>query len=257
MRRVLQGSTVGLAVFMLAAATVSASILYQDDFSGSSGADLNGTAPDIGAGTWLSDTDANSWKADGSNAGGDSESAFLAFAPVAGKIYTLTVNMNVDNDEGKWFAMGFAKTYTVDKSHASGSTIGTAWMLYKGADTTAPQQEITTFLGGATATTGGVGYNFEDQGDVELKVVLDTTDGGTGAAWDVEWFFQGNSIRTAANSFGATGASGISYVGISAEGSASGVVHDMTLEVIPEPATLGLLGLSAAALIGARRFLLV
>ena len=99
-----------LAVFGAALPSTSATI-YFDDFNGSSGTDLAGTAPDVrpGSETWASGTADSGipgvrWKADGSvlasTTGGGGVSAVLPFSPASGNIYELSVRLNPTRTDG-------------------------------------------------------------------------------------------------------------------------------------------------------------
>lgn len=88
-----------------------ASVIYQDDFSGSGTTLLNGAAPDArpGSEVWNAGSD---WTTDGhvSGASGNASStAYLPFIPESGKVYRLSVNMEVIStaNEKNWVAMGF------------------------------------------------------------------------------------------------------------------------------------------------------
>ena len=112
-----------LVIAVLSHATsASAAIIYSDDFSGSSGANLNGTAPDVrpGTQTW---TAATAIKADGSVSGVGHASAYLPFNPVAGNVYTMSVDVNVTGGTGgNWFALGFAADDEIFGWHSTAPT---------------------------------------------------------------------------------------------------------------------------------------
>ena len=225
-----------LAAFMIVSMqeTVSAATVYFDDFSGLSGTDLNGVAPDTrpGSETWASTTGTPApWKADGSKASSGSEVALLPFTPAVNKVYTLTLDVNPDDGTAGWFSVGFTQRGDTTQHWLSGDPSGlnaAAWMLNKGYDDSAPETEVQTFLG--LVTGGGQSHNQEEQGLVELKVVLNTS----AALWTVEWFFNGTSIR---GPVAYTTNPTINYVGFSAW-EQFGVVDNFQLdEADPAPPT--------------------
>lgn len=100
--------TTTLAGLALAAGSLQAAVIYSDIFSDTG--NLIGSSPDLGVGTWTGSTQ---WNEDGITAtisGGDDGSAFLAFTPTDGNIYTLSATVSVPSTG--WLALGFAATDT-------------------------------------------------------------------------------------------------------------------------------------------------
>ncbi len=181
---------------LLLAPATHAGIIYQDDFSGMAGS-LNGAMPDVGANNWVASSQFN---ADGSivNIGGTGTvggSATLAFTPVDGLVYTLDASLTgVSAAAGNtnWIGVGFAlgqSTLTNSTNRfIDVGTIGKAWMFHRGDP---GRTDSNAFLGTATsgaAAGNGVTFSpvFNGGGDIDLRVVLDTT-GGAGA-WTATWF---------------------------------------------------------------------
>jgi len=213
----------------VAQATLPDGPVYYDNFDGSGAADLNGTAPDVRPGpeTW---TAADAWKADGSKSSGGTRSAWLPLVPDAGKLYTLSLDVNPDvSGSSDWFALGFNSNNLTDQFHDGGNT-GFAWLLNREND--ASSSVVQTFLGGGTSGAASHDFNPDKVGFVNLKVQLDTRD----SAWTAEWFVDGSSIRGPV-AFGSNPT--INYVGFGAWSSATGAVDNFRLMVTtPEPATL-------------------
>src|SRR5690348_7440849 len=98
-----------LAATLATSSRASGQVIYQDSFSGSG--NLNGAAPDVrpGAETWV----AEDWQANGTitaPATSIGSNSFLPFIPAAGKVYSLSLEVNptTATDPTTWFAMGFA-----------------------------------------------------------------------------------------------------------------------------------------------------
>ena len=227
----LVASAVVMATFAFTTAVANAqTIIYQDDFSGSSSTDLNGTTPDTttGGNTWLADIDPlRDWKADGSIDNGAANAnrngyAFLPFTPEAGKVYTLSIDMNVT--PSSWFALGFMS----DNDTTSGGFYqestgdGSPWMLLRGNGTAGKSY--------AGPSTGG-GANLPSRDGNTVSIVLDTT----GTDW-VATFKNGS----ASNSYTYTAtdiSDDINYVGFGRHTTAIGSVDNFSLTT-PTPATV-------------------
>ena len=198
--------------------------IYFDDFSGS-GANLNGTTPDItptGTETWTAD---GTWKDNGYNAEwwNGYKAGTLPFVPDSGKVYTLSAILDADplNSEG----------YNSDPI-GIGFGGGPGFAFYdNGAGTV-------NSTGPSTVDEGGYG-----KGAISVAIVLDTT----AAAWTVEWFINDVSVRgPEAYAVNPT----ITTITIWKDWMC-GSVDDLTLT--PEPATLSLLVLGGLAMLRRRR----
>lgn len=227
-----------LVIAVLSHATsASAAIIYSDDFSGSSGANLNGTAPDVrpGTQTW---TAATAIKADGSVSGVGHASAYLPFNPVAGNVYTMSVDVNVTGGTGgNWFALGFAADDEIFGWHST-SANPTAWILARHPG----QSDSQSFLG---PNTGG-DANHAAISNGNLKVVLDTTL----PLWKVDWYINNVSVRSTSFTSNPT----INYVGLTRADNAVGLFDNFSLSTpspaaaVPEPSSLTLLAIGMVAL---------
>lgn len=225
----------------------AATTIYADDFSGTSGTNLSGLAPDTrpGTETWNTSTTEGAWKADGSmpvNTGTDlngNRNAFLPFTPLLSKVYTLSMTVNVTAGDSDWFALGFAElgaTGTGDQFHSQNTT---AWILQRHKGDQFPDD---TFSG--PNANGGVNHIFAD-GPQNLKIVLDTTT----ALWTVDFFR--NDVHLREFTYGTNPT--INHVGFSKFDDASGTVDNFSLTVIPEPSAALLGGLGMLALLRRRR----
>jgi len=233
------------------AAPLSAAVIYSDDFSGSPD-DLNGSAPDIGPGTWIA---SNVFNQDGSidpNPG----SATLAFTPADGTVYHLDASLSGVSGNGNWFALGFGSGQSdvigTNNRFINGLLIGKAWMLFRG-NTDGHQ----AFRGSDTSgTANGVGWSAlaTETGEIDMRIELDTT-GGAGA-WAATWFARnpGDSSYTVVRATETLLDESINSVGLAlANTGIDGTVESFSLTAIPEPSAAALLALSGLALMRRRR----
>jgi len=224
----------GLAVAN--SANAAAIVLYSDDFSGASTDPLHATTPDttIGTSTWIAHPN---WRADGSIAGAtgtgtlaNDQSAFLAFVPQTGKIYTLSATLAkpTGTGGGMWAGIGFTNDTlgtaagNNSESFFAGTNAAGPWMLYR-----ANANEIAAFAGPGTAD--GSGNKSPYTGTQTMTIVLDTTS----AFWKAEWFVGASSIHTFTYETNPT----ISYIGLGRENNAGANFSSFSLTVIPEPST--------------------
>jgi hypothetical protein len=191
-------------------------VIYSDDFSGDSATALNGTAPDIrpGSETWLAGA---SYKADGSVVGADNNNVFLPFTPMSGKIYILSLDVNVTAGGDAWFAFGFTAGNNTTANFANFPINAAPWLLER-QDATSTDQ--TYALTGANIS-GYVFYN-QPPGPKTLKVVLDTRR----AQWRAAWYI-GNVLLRGAVTYDTNPT--ITYVGIGKYVNAAGMVDNFKL----------------------------
>ncbi len=232
------------AVIICASHAAHAATIYSETFSDGSVATpsaLNGSTPDetTGGATWV----ASDWAENGStgtiavanNAGLDN-SAFLAFTPVAGNVYTLSMTMTVPSggSSAGWVALGFAETNTITGSFWANNT--SPWFIYR------PDTNVDSFLGVGTANSADEG-NFATSANFSIE--LDTT----GAAWTAEWFINAGTVRTETYGTNPT----IGYVGFGRENGNTSAIDNFSLTVVPEPSSALLGGLGLIALLRRRR----
>jgi MYXO-CTERM domain-containing protein len=241
----------GLALMIIPAQAVT--VLYSDDFSGDAADNLNSTTPDttIGTNTWSANTGI---KADGSAAEGATtldQSAYLAFSPVDGKIYTLsaTLSQPTGNATGsKWFAVGFTADNVNTVGLQSATNLAAPWVLWRAAGADDAGSAIRAFLGTNTANSQTIDPELFPTGTQTLTIVLDTT----ADQWSAEWFLGNTSIGEAA--FAVDTNPTINYVGFGRNDGAGIDLSSFSLtEAVPEPSAALLGGLGLLALLRRRR----
>ena len=183
--------TAAIAALSAVMSPLGAVTIFSDDFSGD-GSALNGSTPDmttVGA-AWVA---APAFRLDGSITP-TSGSATLAFTPVDGQIYTLDASLLGVTGNGNWIALGFANGQSVGTASTdrfiTGNVLGTGWMFVRGDASVNANQ---AWLGLGTGTNGGTTNseswssltNENPGGDVDMRIVLDTT-GGAGT-WTATW----------------------------------------------------------------------
>jgi len=227
------------AAWILAASTQADVITnYYDDFSGTGA--LNNTTPDTGTGLWSAHA---KFGADGSTYTDASAngSALLAFIPEAGKVYTLSVDVSslAGGGANDWVGVGFA---TSDMGIGHGLN-----QDGKGVAAVQLRQSNSAFsLYGSTTVVEHKNYGTI----ATLKLVLTTHADST--PWTVDYFADTTSLGS--YTWAAAGDPGITQVAMTAAGrTLTANVDDFTMTVVPEPATIGMLGLGALITLAIRR----
>jgi hypothetical protein len=229
-------------------------ILYSDNFDGGA-VTLNGTAPDISVTSATHGTGGN-WTAsagifqNGTLLSSGSNTGSLAFKPVNGYLYTLTMTTNFANGIG-YVGVGFAgannSTSALGSDTADG---GILWSLTRPLRTSdSIRQEAHADSTGGTGLLSPTGNSSVNPSTI--SIVLDTRD-GTGL-WDVQYLVGGSEFTSLTN-IGAAYENKINAVKFSnANNNVSNTMQSFQLTVIPEPSTYLLLTGSLTALIILRR----
>jgi hypothetical protein len=229
-------------------------ILYSDNFNGSA-VNLNGAAPDISVTNVTHGTGGN-WTAttgilqNGTLPTGGSNTASLAFKPVDGYLYTLTMTTNFADGLG-YVGVGFAGLNNTTALGANSADGGILWSLTRPLRTSdSVRQEAHADSTGGTGLLSPTGSSTVNPSTI--SVVLDTRD-GTGL-WDVQYLVGGSALTSFANigvayenKINAVKFSNVSNTGL------SNTMQSFQLTVIPEPSTWLLLTGSLTALVILRR----
>lgn len=248
------------ALFGVAGATTaSPTTIFQDNFSGSSSAELNGTAPSTGP-TGVTWTAASSWMADGSqtsNVTGNAN-AYLPYVVTSGNIYTLSAGLDPTNTSSGWFGLGFiTNTPSTGVNYwfagSGGGYFNSGPWLLVGESSTGPGGKFNPGPG-YTGTNGGAsgGYtSFATTNAVQdVSIVLNTGS----SQWTYQVF--DNNLAVAPVQTLAVNPD-IVGVAIGANGGPmpTGKVSDFSLTAspVPEPTAVGLLAVGGAALLLFRR----
>jgi hypothetical protein len=218
-------------------------MIYRDTFSrGSPGqpAILHYSQVESGQidyGMWTAQRVLDAWTTDGTKAltKGDGH-AFLPFTPAAGKVYTLSADIQTTGaDSSKYMAFGF--TNGDDLFNAWDTNIAVAdrnavawWQKF------AVTNSVSTFLG--PDTNGGLSVSGGSSGFDNFSVVLDTTE----EHWKVRWYLNGQLKRTGVYAANPE----IAFVGMG--GFAPGAVDNFSLTVLPEPSGIIIMATGLAAL---------
>lgn len=253
-----------LAALLITTGTGQAfTVIYSHDFSGGA-APLNGTAVDVGSGTWVA---ASTFSQNGTVSGTGAGTATLSFTPVDGLIYQLDARLTgtgtgANND---WLALGFADgqgTSTAnsganDNRFIQNQTVGRAWMLFR-TSPDAPVQTNTALLGsGNSGTASNLNWiNWTDVtgGEIEMRILLDTT-GGPGT-WTATWFAKrpNDTDYTMVRATTLLPDENITSVGFAKSNTAAvGTLHSFSLSIVPEPSAAMLTALGGLALLFRRR----
>ena len=168
LRKLFAAVLAALSTLALVSIPAQAAVIYQDDFSGLSTDALNGQAPDIrpGSETWVAGSE---WKADGTvTATNNDNSAFLAFTPTAGNIYTLSATFTQPSwgNSNGWAGIGFTDTNTTTSSFWANDAA--PWFLWRPSDASSADQ-VVSFLG--TGTSGSASEGTQT-GTATLSIVL-------------------------------------------------------------------------------------
>jgi hypothetical protein len=243
-----------LAVVLCALSASEAAVGYLDPLDGGD-VTLTGTAPEDRGGTGSADWTANSdgvFRANGNVDGGvGADGVFLPFTPTSGYIYTLSADVNTTSGNGntaRFITLGFAQSNGNDQ-FGDPAVTGYGTMLVRENRGAAQGRSFP----GSRAI--GDYTNFETTaGAQELRIVLDAQD-GISTNWTMAFYSDNGSGMTLRN--GPTKVDNgdygdIRYVGFTRL-DGDGTVSNFELSVIPEPASLWMVGLGMAALMGRRR----
>lgn len=222
----------GVALTLAASISLQAVVIFQEDFNGTPGANLNGTTPTIttGGATW----NANPvFDADGSVADTADGGAWLAFVPQAGEIYQLTASFDVTSGGTNWLSLGFADSTADQRAVITGYT---SYLQRNNAD-------VVTFTG-LGVSAGRIDYDgVLSNANVTVTMVLDATDASS-SNWTVSIFAEdslGNTVSRPASLVGSGNYDDISAVGFSVNEGASAQISSFELSTIPEPQTTALM----------------
>ena len=183
-------------------------ILFEE-FDGELSQPLNNTKLNEGDVVWQADP---SWKADGSGKG---KNAYIPFVPESGKVYTLTLEVNIQPASRGWLGWGFMKSNPMDKPVLPSSGAPLSWMLLRSNEA----QPIQTFVGPRTAGKA----SHPGQPTRKTGLVLNTTQ----KDWTVEWLVDGTSIRGPLS----LPKSSIGYIGIGSMGNINANLVSFDLSV--------------------------
>ena len=237
--------TVTALLVAAACSVANAAVIYQDNFVGSDGSPLNGAAPDVrpGSETWSA---AANYEANGDVNSSGNASAWLPVTIAQGHVYVLSGTFTTLNTDAGWLALSFATSDRPEDTWYQAPDGYGAYLNRGNGDASTYTGLNTT---GATAYTG-----IHSDGVVTVAIMLDATDADS-ANWTIAWSATGNTGSV--NQTGTLAADGdygnIAHIGFSNSASGDyGTLSSMTFELVPEPATMGLLAGGALAMLKRR-----
>ncbi|WP_425400438.1 BNR-4 repeat-containing protein [Aeoliella sp.] len=158
--------------------------VYEERFTGSNAEPLNGRAPDtVSSGaTWVAHSSITS-DGVGISIGGGS-SATLPQTIEDGFRYVLDAAFQNASGDNDWFALGFLEDVMSGGTgnanrFISEPTAAKAWMLFRGDNSSDPNQVLLGSATSGTASSASWPTLNNSGGDIHMRVVLDTT-GGSG-----------------------------------------------------------------------------
>jgi hypothetical protein len=240
---------IAIAVLILCAVlTANAAVILQDDFSGLDGDDLTDQTPSmidhsISNNTWTGSAGSFDYNGSGQvefNWGGNYRGAYFEIDGSYGAtdILRLTAEVSVPAGSG-WFAIGFATNNVYDaNSH------NTPWVIMNSDGATAPGSG-SLFSGpgatGAKAMDPGANWTTGSYNTVMIEYDLNDDGDGNGIA---SFYVNGSLIATNTAMGGAAEMPPYLMMAGHQLSSASPTSLDsIKLEVVPEPGTLGLIGM--------------
>ena len=242
----MMGGVVAAGLLFAAPGVSEAAFIYQDSFNRE--AFLNNAAPDIAPGgeTWTALEEAGPAPAtDGEvlSFGASRRNMYLPFEP-GEAVYELSVDVRTHgvDDSSEWHGLGFMgqdpRLEEGNMAFGGDPEGGRPWMLLRN------NGAAVTFAGpGGDNNLGGPGEGTFDP-DVfhTLRLVLDTT----AEQWTVDYFINDTQIG---DTFTYSENPDIGSVGLSASGGSGFVFTYDNFELIPEPASLALMGLGGLLLL--------
>ena len=214
---------------VLSATSGHSAVLVEDLFTRGSAItpiDLNGSSPttsNLGSLTYSAST---SWDTNGTEAivVANSVSAFLAFTPESGKVYSLSLSFNLSTTDANFLGFGFTNQNLYNSAILSsldyaGSGPG---LLFRGNG-----EALARINAGSTSLATGLAD------PATFTIILDTSN----AAWTVSYLVNGVA---AGSTYTYLTNPTISYIGFGNFSTARGSVDNFTLTAVPEPATFAL-----------------
>ncbi len=224
----------------------SAAVLIYDDFNRNG--PLDGSTVTTGGVTWTSSSLNSTTTANGGEVVGG-WNAKLPFTPEAGKLYQLTITAGSNIWASLRMGFGQHAGGFSDFNYITQDVANLSWVLI-GKDWDPWHYQYGNTVAGTTTTVGT--YTLDpNTGDgflTTLSLVLDTTAGLSAA--ELTWKINGVTKGTWTNNV--TGYDHIIF-GRGGENPTNTQIKDLTLAVIPEPSSIGMLGLAVAALLVRRR----
>ncbi len=234
---------------VVSAMAAQAAIIIKDDFDNMAGAgdSITNSVLEVGSGTWVGSLLSNGGNIMRAPANpGTMEGASIAlpnFNP--GDIITIKARAARTDTTTSWFGMGFSDSSNVLSSLAN----DTPWATFYAAT-----GGVNVFGGSSTANGTGISYRSSDGVGTAVTLMEFTYDTGAGTVTTV---FGGETVQNAV-AITTSGTPTLDHAFFvmrdpTGGGPPGSYLVDYEVSVIPEPATLGLAGFSALAILFIRR----
>ena len=236
------------AAFAFSSTSAKASIIFQDNFPGSSTSPLAGTTPatTTGGAKWTEIAGSTtSFNADGSISNNSTTTAvqggdYLSYSVTSGYVYTLsaTLNPSFQGTSGLGYVgIEFGNAIPLLQN-------GPAFLMHYGTSTTGSLQAFASKKNAVKLSSATVTSNETAQ------IVLDTTS----TLWTASFIYDGVTLGTYNYTTNPGGNSlDVAIVGKSEDFTGNVGSFELTQTAVPEPASIGLFGLGAVGLLLARR----
>jgi len=242
------------ALVLLLAAVANAGIItnYYDNFSGQSTDGLNGAAPDIrpGTETWTSN---DRYKADGSfsfiSPDSTSGRAYLPVTIEAGKIYSLELTGTLT--PGGTASQSIGVAFTSDRGDISNNLLSSARMMAAIILRNSGSVEAFANPNNGSSHTALKTSAGNSLSDATLRVVLSTYTDDT--KWKADYYINDMLLDTYTWEVAPTTIMRVAISTGTSNGNLAGTFDEFKLTVIPEPATIGMLGTGVLVALGARK----
>ena len=235
---------------------MAATLIYQDDFSGSGSTNLNGLAPDTATGllggsagaTWLANP---IFKADGTSslATASAGSAYLPFSPVSGYVYTISIDIGVTGyDTDHWAAISLVNGTPSTGQAFHGLSNANSYATIGRRDSGYSGNNLLRWQGPKNGGTNSHVVN-RTAGVWTLSIILDTQNA---TDWKFQWLMQGGAGVEVLSPTYDLGTESINYLMISHSNISSFTYDNFSVTAVPEVAS-SVLAAAGACLFSFRR----
>lgn len=223
-------------VMTLSLHAMAATLIYQDDFSGSGTTNLSGLAPDTATGllggsagaTWLA---SSIFKADGTSSitTASAGSAYLPFSPVSGYVYTISIDIGVPT----FTADHWAGISLVNGTPNTGVAFHSLTETYATIGRRNPAYTSNDLLRWQGPKNGGTNLHISESaaGAWRLSIILDTQNASD---WKFQWLMQADGGVEHLSGVYDLGTESINHIMISHSNISSFTYDNFSVTAVPE-----------------------